>query len=111
MFAPDCLYSACVSVLLPTLANSKHRRNSIARGHVPGNERHVLLQYIYQNMWDVPSNHLSLTLPLFRWWNLTLQELRLSAPLTVLPSVTIKNTIKILKEKAFDQAPVVDEAG
>ncbi|XP_072541586.1 cystathionine beta-synthase b [Salminus brasiliensis] len=45
------------------------------------------------------------------WWNLTLQELRLSAPLTVLPSVNIKNTIKILKEKAFDQAPVVDESG
>ncbi|XP_053482138.1 cystathionine beta-synthase-like protein isoform X1 [Ictalurus furcatus] len=45
------------------------------------------------------------------WWNLTLQELRLSAPLTVLPSVNIKNTIKILKEKAFDQAPVVNEAG
>ncbi|KAG7330782.1 hypothetical protein KOW79_004751 [Hemibagrus wyckioides] len=45
------------------------------------------------------------------WWNLTLQELRLSAPLTVLPSVSIKNTIKILKDKAFDQAPVVDEAG
>ncbi|XP_066497085.1 cystathionine beta-synthase-like [Hoplias malabaricus] len=45
------------------------------------------------------------------WWNLTLQELRLSAPLTVLPSVSIKNTIKILKEKAFDQAPVVNETG
>uniref|UniRef100_A0AAR2L3D4 Cystathionine beta-synthase n=1 Tax=Pygocentrus nattereri TaxID=42514 RepID=A0AAR2L3D4_PYGNA len=35
------------------------------------------------------------------WWNLTLQELRLSAPLTVLPSVNIKNTIKILKEKVI----------
>ncbi|XP_051998441.1 cystathionine beta-synthase b [Xyrauchen texanus] len=45
------------------------------------------------------------------WWNLTLQELRLSAPLTVLPSVSIKKTIQILNEKAFDQAPVVDEAG
>ncbi|MCJ8732891.1 hypothetical protein PDJAM_G00217070 [Pangasius djambal] len=45
------------------------------------------------------------------WWHLTLQELQLSAPLTVLPSVSIKNTIKILKDKAFDQAPVVDEAG
>uniref|UniRef100_A0A672RXQ5 Cystathionine beta-synthase n=1 Tax=Sinocyclocheilus grahami TaxID=75366 RepID=A0A672RXQ5_SINGR len=43
------------------------------------------------------------------WWNLTLQELRLSAPLTVLPLVSIKKTIQILKEKAFDQAPVVDE--
>ncbi|XP_047671124.1 cystathionine beta-synthase-like protein [Tachysurus fulvidraco] len=45
------------------------------------------------------------------WWNLTLQELQLSAPLTVLPSVSIKNTIKILKDKAFDQAPVVEETG
>ena len=46
-----------------------------------------------------------------RWWNLKLQGLNLSAPLTVLPTVTCQKTIKILKEKAFDQAPVVDEAG
>uniref|UniRef100_A0A667WS46 Cystathionine beta-synthase n=1 Tax=Myripristis murdjan TaxID=586833 RepID=A0A667WS46_9TELE len=45
------------------------------------------------------------------WWNLKLQGLNLSAPLTVLPTVTCQNTIKILKEKGFDQAPVVDEAG
>ncbi|XP_062303234.1 cystathionine beta-synthase a [Osmerus eperlanus] len=45
------------------------------------------------------------------WWNLKLQGLNLSAPLTVLPTVTCQKTIKILKEKAFDQAPVVDEAG
>ncbi|XP_051558459.1 cystathionine beta-synthase a isoform X2 [Myxocyprinus asiaticus] len=45
------------------------------------------------------------------WWNLRLQSLNLSAPLTVLPTVTCQKTIKILKEKGFDQAPVVDEAG
>ncbi|XP_036401759.1 cystathionine beta-synthase b [Megalops cyprinoides] len=45
------------------------------------------------------------------WWNRTLQGLKLSAPLTVLPTVTIKRTITILKDKAFDQAPVVDESG
>ncbi|KAJ8396407.1 hypothetical protein AAFF_G00019840 [Aldrovandia affinis] len=45
------------------------------------------------------------------WWNRTLQGLNLSAPLTVLPTVTIKGTITILKDKAFDQAPVVDESG
>ncbi|KAK5891274.1 hypothetical protein CgunFtcFv8_018545 [Champsocephalus gunnari] len=45
------------------------------------------------------------------WWNLRLQGLNLSAPLTVLPTVTCQRTIKILKEKGFDQAPVVDEAG
>jgi len=46
-----------------------------------------------------------------RWWNLKLQSLNLCAPLTVLPTVTCQKTIKILKEKGFDQAPVVDEAG
>ncbi|KAL7845755.1 hypothetical protein AOLI_G00239470 [Acnodon oligacanthus] len=45
------------------------------------------------------------------WWNLRLQSLNLSAPLTVLPTVTCQKTIKILKEKGFDQAPVVDESG
>ncbi|XP_022076617.1 cystathionine beta-synthase a [Acanthochromis polyacanthus] len=45
------------------------------------------------------------------WWNLKLQGLNLSAPLTVLPTVTCQKTIKILKEKGFDQAPVVDDAG
>ena len=56
-------------------------------------------------MWLISS-----CLPL-RWWNLKLQGLNLSAPLTVLPTVTCQKTIKILKEKAFDQAPVVDERG
>uniref|UniRef100_A0AAZ3SRN9 Cystathionine beta-synthase n=1 Tax=Oncorhynchus tshawytscha TaxID=74940 RepID=A0AAZ3SRN9_ONCTS len=45
------------------------------------------------------------------WWNLKLQGLNLSAPLTVLPTVSCQKTIKILKENGFDQAPVVDEAG
>ncbi|XP_070771102.1 cystathionine beta-synthase b [Enoplosus armatus] len=45
------------------------------------------------------------------WWNTTVRCLNLSAPLTVLPSVSCQKTIEILKEKAFDQAPVVDESG
>ncbi|KAM9695773.1 cystathionine beta-synthase [Trichechus inunguis] len=45
------------------------------------------------------------------WWHLRVQELSLSAPLTVLPSVTCEHTIEILREKGFDQAPVVDETG
>ncbi|CAL8322524.1 unnamed protein product [Merluccius merluccius] len=44
------------------------------------------------------------------WWNTTLQGLNLSAPFTVLPSVSCQTTIRILKEKGFDQAPVVDES-
>ncbi|XP_029416633.1 cystathionine beta-synthase isoform X2 [Nannospalax galili] len=45
------------------------------------------------------------------WWHLRVQELSLSAPLTVLPTVTCEHTIAILREKGFDQAPVVDESG
>lgn len=46
-----------------------------------------------------------------RWWHLRVQELSLSTPLTVLPTVTCKHTIEILREKGFDQVPVVDESG
>lgn len=46
-----------------------------------------------------------------RWWHLQVQELSLSTPLTVLPTVTCKHTIEILREKGFDQVPVVDESG
>lgn len=46
-----------------------------------------------------------------RWWHRRVQELSLSAPLTVLPTVTCEHTIQILREKGFDQAPVVDESG
>lgn len=61
-----------------------------------------------------PASHgLSLPCPApsFRWWHLRVQELSLSAPLTVLPTVTCEHTIAILREKGFDQAPVVNESG
>ncbi|XP_030577243.1 cystathionine beta-synthase-like isoform X2 [Archocentrus centrarchus] len=45
------------------------------------------------------------------WWNLKLQCLNLSAPLTVLPTISCQKTIQILKENGFDQAPVVDDTG
>lgn len=48
---------------------------------------------------------------ILRWWNISVQELSLSAPLTVLPTVTCAKTIEILREKGFDQVPVVDESG
>lgn len=68
----------------------------------------LLLLYMSSDRVSVKPCHLSLSA---RWWNLKLQGLNLSAPLTVLPTVSCQKTIKILKEKGFDQAPVVDEAG
>ncbi|XP_075053669.1 cystathionine beta-synthase isoform X2 [Mixophyes fleayi] len=45
------------------------------------------------------------------WWNVKVSSLSLSAPLTVLPSVSCSQTIQLLREKGFDQVPIVSEAG
>ncbi|XP_022596448.1 cystathionine beta-synthase-like isoform X2 [Seriola dumerili] len=64
--------------------------------------------------WMYEKGFLSLEAPMDLkpwWWSLTVQSLHLSAPITVLPCVSCQKTIEILKEKAFDQAPVVAESG
>ncbi|XP_074839510.1 cystathionine beta-synthase-like [Carettochelys insculpta] len=45
------------------------------------------------------------------WWNVKVQKLNLLAPLLLLPDVNCQTAIKILKDKGYDQAPVVTESG
>ncbi|XP_044297663.1 cystathionine beta-synthase-like [Varanus komodoensis] len=45
------------------------------------------------------------------WWNIKVQKLNLLAPLTLLPDVNCQKAIEILREKRYDQAPVVAESG
>ncbi|XP_056409306.1 cystathionine beta-synthase-like isoform X2 [Hyla sarda] len=45
------------------------------------------------------------------WWNVKVSALSLSAPLTVLPTVSCNQTIQLLREKGFDQVPIVSESG
>ncbi|GFO11076.1 cystathionine beta-synthase, partial [Plakobranchus ocellatus] len=45
------------------------------------------------------------------WWNLNVSALKLLAPLTVMPSVSIQDTLDLLNKEGFDQVPVVDETG
>ncbi|XP_013394087.1 cystathionine beta-synthase [Lingula anatina] len=45
------------------------------------------------------------------WWNLKVNALPLHAPVTVLPTVSIKDTLDLLAKEGFDQVPVVDESG
>ncbi|XP_048349269.1 cystathionine beta-synthase-like [Sphaerodactylus townsendi] len=45
------------------------------------------------------------------WWNIKVQKLNLLAPLTLLPDVNCQKAIEILKDKGYDQAPVVAESG
>ncbi|KAM4559212.1 cystathionine beta-synthase b isoform 1-T4 [Odontesthes bonariensis] len=64
--------------------------------------------------WMCEKGFLSLEAPMDLrpwWWNLTVQSLHMSAPLTLAPSLSCQKTIDILREKAFDQAPVINESG
>ncbi|XP_060090187.1 cystathionine beta-synthase-like [Heteronotia binoei] len=45
------------------------------------------------------------------WWNIKVQKLNLLAPLTLLPDVNCQKAIEILRDKGYDQAPVVAESG
>ncbi|CAG5131777.1 unnamed protein product, partial [Candidula unifasciata] len=45
------------------------------------------------------------------WWRLSVSALNLLAPLTVMPTVTIQDTLELLNKEGFDQVPVVDETG
>ncbi|XP_062983622.1 cystathionine beta-synthase-like [Elgaria multicarinata webbii] len=45
------------------------------------------------------------------WWNIKVQKLNLLAPLTLLQDVNCQKAIEILREKRYDQAPVVAESG
>ncbi|KAK6168339.1 hypothetical protein SNE40_020895 [Patella caerulea] len=45
------------------------------------------------------------------WWNLKVSALSLRAPLTVLPTVTVQDTLDILNREGFDQVPIVDDNG
>ena len=45
------------------------------------------------------------------WWNTTVSFLKLSAPLTILPNVSVQEAIDIMKRKGFDQMPVVEKEG
>ncbi|KAG1691661.1 Cystathionine beta-synthase [Nymphon striatum] len=45
------------------------------------------------------------------WWNLKVSCLNFAAPLTVLPDVSVQESIDLMNKEAFDQLPVVDKSG
>ncbi|XP_038065852.1 cystathionine beta-synthase-like protein [Patiria miniata] len=45
------------------------------------------------------------------WWNLSVSALKFHPPMTVLPTVSCQDAIKIMKREGFHQLPVVGEAG
>ena len=45
------------------------------------------------------------------WWNTSVSQLKLEAPITLFPDVTVQEAVDIMKRKGFDQMPVVDKDG
>ena len=51
------------------------------------------------------------TLVIFRWHDEKISALQLSAPLSVLPTLSVDQAITIMNEEGYDQLPVIDESG
>ena len=46
-----------------------------------------------------------------RWHDEKVSSLQLSAPLSVLPLLSVEQAITIMNEEGYDQLPVIDETG
>ena len=52
---------------------------------------------------------ISLNLP--RWFDEKVSSLDLSAPLSILPELSVEETIGIMNAEGYDQLPVIDATG
>ncbi|XP_076015161.1 cystathionine beta-synthase b isoform X2 [Genypterus blacodes] len=80
---------------------------------LPDSVRNYISKFL-NDKWMCEKGYLSPGEPIVSrlwWWDLTLQNIKLPAALTVLSSVPCHKTISILKEKAIDQTPVIDKSG
>ena len=46
-----------------------------------------------------------------RWYDEKVSSLDLSAPLSIMPDLSVDQTIKIMNSEGYDQLPVIDELG
>ncbi|XP_060622882.2 cystathionine beta-synthase-like [Anolis sagrei] len=79
---------------------------------LPDSVRNYMSKYL-NDKWMIKNGFLKEDVPEQYpwWWNIKVQKLNLVAPLTLLPDVNCQKAIEILREKTYDQAPVVAESG
>ncbi len=79
---------------------------------LPDGVRNYMTKFLSdQWMWErelLPEKEI---LDQYWWWDTTVASLRLEAPLTILPEVTVQEAIDLMKRKGFDQMPVIDGNG
>ena len=64
----------------------------------------VLLPCFYYKNLYVSSND-------FRWFDEKVSSLELSAPLTILPELSVEQALSIMNNEGFDQLPVIESSG
>ena len=64
----------------------------------------VLLPCFYFKKSYVSSND-------FRWFDEKVSSLELSAPLTILPELSVEQALSIMNNEGFDQLPVIESSG
>ncbi|XP_008105670.1 cystathionine beta-synthase [Anolis carolinensis] len=79
---------------------------------LPDSVRNYMSKYL-NDKWMIKNGFLKEDVPEQYpwWWNIKVQKLNLQAPLTLLPDVNCRKAIEILREKTYDQAPIVAESG
>lgn len=79
---------------------------------LPDGVRNYMTKFLSdQWMWErelLPEKEI---LDQYWWWDTSVASLRLEAPLTILPEVTVQEAIDLMKRKGFDQMPVIDGNG
>ena len=63
----------------------------------------LLPSFYYKNLY-VSSNN-------FRWFDEKVSSLELSAPLTILPELSVEQALSIMNNEGFDQLPVIESSG
>lgn len=57
------------------------------------------------------NSNIYFTVVLLRWCQEKVNTLELNAPLSVCPTLSVEQTLKIMTREGYDQLPVIDETG
>ncbi|GFR09776.1 cystathionine beta-synthase [Trichonephila clavata] len=80
---------------------------------LPDGVRNYMTKFLTDS-WMTEKNYMDIDSEMVKkhwWWNTEVRNLKLAAPITVLPHVSCQDAIDIMRTEGFDQLPVVDDAG
>lgn len=103
---------AAVSCAMQAIADANLKEGQVCVVILPDGVRNYMTKFL-SDQWMMERDLLpekEIT-DQYWWWDTTVASLRLEAPLTILPEVSVQEAIDLMKRKGFDQMPVVDGNG